>query len=229
MPSVSVPLKDAPGWDALMRRRREFWKKPENNKLTAHFVGAEFACHDGSYPPINARPGMVKLCKTFLEPLRAKFGTAVVLSGYRHTLYNARIGGARQSQHIYEESFESVAADMRFAERQPDAVGGRSETATNESRRERRHWHLCPLRLRSCRLPRLRRNLVGLVAERVYLPPGATQRPQLSLGATVRVTEVSHLDEDHAELGYSRLYSRPCVTRSAGVTLKQGNVPVTDP
>ena len=25
MPSVSVPLKDAPGWDALMRKRRSFW------------------------------------------------------------------------------------------------------------------------------------------------------------------------------------------------------------
>ena len=47
--------------------------------------------------PTTARPGMVKLCEVFLEPMRTKFGPCHVLSGYRHTLYNAMIGGARQS------------------------------------------------------------------------------------------------------------------------------------
>ena len=55
----------------------------------------------------------------FLEPIRAKFGPCLVLSGYRHTLYNAAIGGARQSQHIYEDGFESVAADIRFGKGSP--------------------------------------------------------------------------------------------------------------
>ena len=50
---------------------------------------------------------MVKLCNTYLEPMRKKFGVARVLSGYRHELYNRLIGGARHSQHIYEEGFES--------------------------------------------------------------------------------------------------------------------------
>ena len=62
---------------------------------------------------------MVKLCQVYLEPMRTKFGTCYVLSGYRHELYNRAIGGARHSQHIYEQSFESVAADLRFARGTP--------------------------------------------------------------------------------------------------------------
>ena len=62
---------------------------------------------------------MVKLCKAYLEPMRTKFGTCYVLSGYRHELYNRRIGGARHSQHIYEQTSSRVAADMRFAKGTP--------------------------------------------------------------------------------------------------------------
>ena len=62
---------------------------------------------------------MVKLCNTYLEPMRKKFGVARVLSGYRHEQYNRLIGGARHRQHIYEQGFESVAADMRFAKGTP--------------------------------------------------------------------------------------------------------------
>ena len=48
-----------------------------------------------------------------------RFGTCIILSGYRHELYNRRIGGARHSQHIYEQSFESVAADVKFRKGTP--------------------------------------------------------------------------------------------------------------
>jgi Peptidase M15 len=119
MPSVSVPLKGAKGWDELMRQRRVFWAKDNRNILSAHFKATEFYCHDGSIAPTSARPAMVALARIFLEPLRAKFGACLVLSGYRHEAYNARIGGARQSQHIYEQSFEAVAADLRFAKGSP--------------------------------------------------------------------------------------------------------------
>ena len=121
MPSISVPLKGAPGWDALMKKRRNFWSKQENNLLTEHFKATEFYTHDGSAVPIVARNALVRLCEDFLEPMRTKFGTAIVLSGYRHEAYNAKIGGARHSQHIYEHDFESVAADMRFATGTPNA------------------------------------------------------------------------------------------------------------
>jgi uncharacterized protein YcbK (DUF882 family) len=119
MPSISVPLKGEKGWDALMKTRREFWSKGTNNAISKNFKATEFFCHDGSAAPTKARPAMQALCKTFLEPMRTKFGTAYVLSGYRHELYNASIGGARQSQHIYEQTVEAVAADMRFAKGTP--------------------------------------------------------------------------------------------------------------
>ena len=119
MPSVSVPLKGQKGWDELMARRRTFWRRSDNNTLSPHFKATEFYTHDGSACPINARPAMVKLSHVYLEPMRTKFGTCYVLSGYRHELYNRAIGGARHSQHIYEQSFESVAADLRFQKGTP--------------------------------------------------------------------------------------------------------------
>src|SRR5262245_19306460 len=109
MPSVSVPLKGQPGWDALMKTRREFWARAGKAKISEHFVVQEFYTHDGSAVPVVSRDALVHLCADFLEPLRAKFGTCLVLSGYRHELYNQAIGGARFSQHVYEQGFESVA------------------------------------------------------------------------------------------------------------------------
>lgn len=119
MPSISVPLKGQAGWDVLQKTRRTFWKKPANNELSPNFKATEFFTHDGSAPPIVARPAMVRICKVYLEPMRKKFGTCSILSGYRHTLYNAAIGGARFSQHVYEFNFESIATDLRFARGTP--------------------------------------------------------------------------------------------------------------
>jgi len=123
MPSVSVPLKGQKGWDELMRERRAFWAKGANARLSAHFVVQEFYTHDGSAVPIVARPALVRLCNDYLEPLRQKYGTCLVLSGYRHELYNQAIHGARFSQHVYEQNFESVAADLRFARGGPAEWG----------------------------------------------------------------------------------------------------------
>lgn len=134
MPSVSVPLKGRKGWNALMESRRKFWRSGKNNILSPHFKATEFYCHDGSACPTRARPAMIGLCKQFLEPLRAKFGEAQVLSGYRHTLYNAQIGGARHSQHIYEETYECVAADMRFAKGTPTQWGAEAKRLRTKNR-----------------------------------------------------------------------------------------------
>ena len=120
MPSVSVPLKtDTAKWAALMKTRREWWAKQNRNQLTKNFKATEFYCNDGSAVPTAARPALIKLCEVYLEPLRTKFGPCLVNSGYRHVLYNAMIGGAKQSQHIYEMGFESVAADIRFGKGTP--------------------------------------------------------------------------------------------------------------
>lgn len=123
MPSVSVPLKGDKGWSVLMTQRRQFWAKDSNNLLSKNFKATEFYCHDGSAVPIVSRAALVNLCQDFLEPLRMKFGTCIILSGYRHTLYNSGIGGALFSQHIYEHNFESVAADIRFNRGNPSLWG----------------------------------------------------------------------------------------------------------
>lgn len=99
---------------ASLRRR----KPADPLRLTAHFHSREFACHDGRQVPAVAVPALRRLC-AILERLRGEFGPAHVLSGYRPADYNRRIGGARFSQHIYELSPDSVAADMTFAEGSP--------------------------------------------------------------------------------------------------------------
>ena len=113
-PSINVPQAGTEGWTKTPAATPAFWANEENNTLTAALLASEFMCHDGSYCPTVTRPAMVKLCRVYLEPMRAKFGVSYVLSGYRHELYNARIGGARHRQHVYEDNFETVAADLRF-------------------------------------------------------------------------------------------------------------------
>lgn len=80
-------------------------------QLTAHFHVDEFDCHDGRKVPAIAVPALKKLCVAYFEPMRAHFGPGHVLSGYRPEDYNARIGGAKYSQHIYELTPDSVAGD----------------------------------------------------------------------------------------------------------------------
>lgn len=80
-------------------------------QVSPHFHVSEFACHDGRQVPAIAVPALTRLCKKYLEPMRAHFGPGHVLSGYRPADYNARIGGAKFSQHIYELTPASVAAD----------------------------------------------------------------------------------------------------------------------
>jgi len=71
------------------------------HRLSTHFVVEEFDCKDGSKVMARDYNGLALLCKTYLEPLRAKFGIVTVHSGYRTIAYNRRIGGASKSFHIY--------------------------------------------------------------------------------------------------------------------------------
>lgn len=88
-------------------------------RLSANFYLDEFDCHDGTPVPKAAVPALKELCVHMLEPLRAKYGRCKVLSGYRHRSYNAQIGGARFSQHIYDDGPRSVAVDVRFSQGNP--------------------------------------------------------------------------------------------------------------
>lgn len=84
-------------------------------RLSPHFTLSEFYCHDGTAPPEESVPAIREVCVNMLEPLRDKYGACTVLSGYRHRAYNATIGGATHSQHIYDETPASIAVDVRFA------------------------------------------------------------------------------------------------------------------
>jgi uncharacterized protein YcbK (DUF882 family) len=66
--------------------------------LSAHFSKNEFREH-GSGLLIGPAPQLVQV----LEWIRASTGGAPlrIISGYRSAAYNARVGGARNSQHIY--------------------------------------------------------------------------------------------------------------------------------
>lgn len=80
--------------------------------LTAHFSVREFAEHDGVEVPEWAREQLKTLCLHHLEPLRRRFGPVRVMSGYRTRAYNASVGGAPGSFHIYGPGRQGVAADV---------------------------------------------------------------------------------------------------------------------
>jgi uncharacterized protein YcbK (DUF882 family) len=89
-------------------------------RLSTHFVVEEFDCKDGSKVMARDYNGLSFLCKTFLEPLRAKFGTVKIHSGYRSVAYNRKIGGASKSYHIYTiHDGNDQAADISCARGTP--------------------------------------------------------------------------------------------------------------
>ena len=105
------------------------------HRLSEHFVVEEFDCRDGTKVPSRYYKDLERLCHQYLEPLRKKFGSCHVNSGFRTSAYNARIGGARFSFHVYTDRApgSGVAADVTFA------------------RGSVRDWHSYAKRLRSWR------------------------------------------------------------------------------
>lgn len=84
-------------------------------RLSPHFIIEEFDCHDGTKVPAAAIPALEELCRFVLEPMRAKYGSCTVLSGFRTSAHNASVGGAPKSEHKYHEHPRTVAADVKFA------------------------------------------------------------------------------------------------------------------
>ena len=85
-------------------------------RLSKHFTVEEFDCRDGTKVPEKYYRGLMQLCRLYLEPLRTRYGRVRINSGYRTRAYNARIGGASRSYHIYtdHDAFD-VAADITCA------------------------------------------------------------------------------------------------------------------
>lgn len=73
------------------------------HRLSKHFTVEEFDCHDGTKVRQRDYRGLTYLCAVFLEPMREKWGPVHVNSGFRTKSYNASIGGASQSYHVYPE------------------------------------------------------------------------------------------------------------------------------
>jgi uncharacterized protein YcbK (DUF882 family) len=72
-------------------------------RLSPHFTVEEFDCHDGTKVQPRDYDGLEYLCRVYLEPLRKKYGPVHINSGYRTRTYNASIGGAKNSYHVYTE------------------------------------------------------------------------------------------------------------------------------
>jgi len=99
-----------------IRRKKHYASK--------HFRYEEGYCNDGTPMPKEAREHFSWWCENVLERVRSNFGGASVNinSGYRHTAYNARIGGASDSQHIYDKHPRSTATDITVAGVAPSRV-----------------------------------------------------------------------------------------------------------
>lgn len=84
------------------------------HRLSPHFTVEEFDCHDGTKVQKRDYGGLEYLCRTYLEPMRTKYGPVTVLSGFRTRTYNAKIGGASKSFHVYtEHDGNDQASDIR--------------------------------------------------------------------------------------------------------------------
>lgn len=106
----------------IAKRRRKRRRENRGGDLTKNFSVAEFDCNDGTPVPKEAYEALEIWCKTIGEPLRERFGSVHVNSGFRHASYNARIGGEPNSIHIYNypgRNGRAVAVDLTCASGTP--------------------------------------------------------------------------------------------------------------
>jgi len=81
-------------------------------KLTANFTLREFECNDGTTVPEKYISNVNKLAYN-LQVLRDELKKPIhINSGYRHTAYNKRIGGAKFSQHLTASASDITVRDI---------------------------------------------------------------------------------------------------------------------
>jgi uncharacterized protein YcbK (DUF882 family) len=106
--------------ERLAKRRRKIRDqiKQDKNRLTPNFVVAEFDTRDGTPVPKEAIPALKEWCQRIGEPARDRFGPVHITSGFRHAAYNASIGGATNSVHIWNypgRNGKAIAVDFTCA------------------------------------------------------------------------------------------------------------------
>lgn len=69
-------------------------------RLSTSFLLSEFDCNSGEEVPELYVPNLLRLCNEVLQPLRARWGPLVVVSGWRSKPWNDRVGGAKKSTHL---------------------------------------------------------------------------------------------------------------------------------
>lgn len=81
------------------------------------FTLAEFACKDGSQYPMDWNDRFTSLTSQ-LDVIREHLGyPVVVISGYRTSKYNSKVGGARNSLHVQGRAADIRPAGYRNGER----------------------------------------------------------------------------------------------------------------
>ena len=63
-------------------------------------------------PETHHRLALHWLCQFILQPIRDKFGTIAINSGYRCPEVNAEVGGSRNSQHMRGEAADIVPVSV---------------------------------------------------------------------------------------------------------------------
>jgi uncharacterized protein YcbK (DUF882 family) len=119
MPSAEAEDLDRETLEGLEdEERAELEEAAAAGALSQNFVLAEFHCCRGHCAkesvPSAAVPALRRLVTQVLQPMRDRFGTCTVHSGYRNAQHNQHVGGATNSHHRYDVRPEAPAADVSF-------------------------------------------------------------------------------------------------------------------
>lgn len=115
--NVRQPWTRSPAAKKRAQERRP--KRPRKGQLSKYWHLSEFNCRDGTPVPACIIPELREHCRHTLDPLRERYGPGACNSGYRHRAYNASIGGATMSWHIYDLRCKEPATDVTFGRGSP--------------------------------------------------------------------------------------------------------------
>lgn len=79
-------------------------------KITKNFSESEFLKEGDTFTDVQKIP-LFMLCTLILQPTRDAFGTLRITSGKRSAEHNAKIGGSKTSEHMY--NFGQAACDFQ--------------------------------------------------------------------------------------------------------------------